>query len=61
MTVIETPDDVTLVYLEGQGNSHLVSKADEVGVLARRYAMIRTQALNPEESVSVIEQLAGEL
>ncbi|MFL5996776.1 MAG: Scr1 family TA system antitoxin-like transcriptional regulator [Streptomyces sp.] len=61
MTVIETPEEVTLVYLEGQGNSHLVSKPDEVGVLARRYAMIRTQALNPEESVSLIEQLAGEL
>ncbi|MCX5596635.1 helix-turn-helix domain-containing protein [Streptomyces phaeochromogenes] len=61
MTVIETPEEVTLVYLEGQGNSHLVSKPDEVGVLARRYAMIRTQALNPEESVILIEQLAGEL
>ncbi|MBA4860540.1 helix-turn-helix domain-containing protein [Streptomyces sp. PSKA54] len=61
LTVIETPEEVTLVYLEGQGNSHLVSKPDEVGVLARRYAMIRTQALNPEESVSLIKQLAGEL
>lgn len=61
LTVIETPEEVTLVYLEGQGNSHLVSKPDEVGVLARRYAMIRTQALSPEESVTLIEQLAGEL
>ncbi|MEU7056181.1 helix-turn-helix transcriptional regulator [Streptomyces sp. NPDC046197] len=61
MTVIETPEEVTLAYLEGQGNSHLVSKPDEVGVLSRRYAMIRTQALDPEESVRLIEQLAGEL
>lgn len=61
MTVIETPEEVTLVYLEGQGNSHLVSKPDEVGVLSRRYAVIRTQALDPEGSVRLIEQLAGEL
>ncbi|MEV2193377.1 helix-turn-helix domain-containing protein [Streptomyces umbrinus] len=61
MKLIETPEQISLVYLEGQGNSSLVSKADEVGVLARRYAMIRSQALGPEESVGVIEQLAGEL
>jgi hypothetical protein len=61
MTVIETPEEVTLVYLEGQGNSHLVSKPTDVGLLSRRYAMIRTQALDPEESVRLIKQLAGEL
>lgn len=61
MTVIETPENVTLVYLEGQGNSHLVSDPNEVGMLARRYAMIRTQALNSEESARLIKQLAGEL
>ncbi|WP_405672036.1 Scr1 family TA system antitoxin-like transcriptional regulator [Streptomyces sp. NBC_01530] len=48
-------------YLEGQGNSHLVSDPNEVGMLARRYAMIRTQALNSEESARLIKQLAGEL
>lgn len=47
MKLIETPDETPLVYLEGQGKSILVSKADEVGVLARRYAMIRSQALRP--------------
>ncbi|MEU0843205.1 Scr1 family TA system antitoxin-like transcriptional regulator [Streptomyces sp. NPDC005962] len=56
-----TPDDATLAYLEGQGKSMLLSKPDEVGVLARRYAMIRSQALGPEESVHFIEQLMGEL
>ncbi|MGR3932815.1 helix-turn-helix domain-containing protein [Streptomyces sp. BRA346] len=61
MKLIETPDEATLVYLEGQGKSMLVSKPDEVGVLARRYAMIRSQALGPEESVRFIEQLMGEL
>ncbi|MBA6441393.1 helix-turn-helix domain-containing protein [Streptomyces sp. GMR22] len=61
MKLIETPEETPLVYLEGQGKSILVSKADEVGVLARRYAMIRSQALGPEESVVFIEQLMGEL
>lgn len=61
LTVIDTPENTTLVYMEGNGNSTLVSKPDEVGVLARRYAMIRSQALQPEESAALIEQLAGEL
>ncbi|MFE6483230.1 Scr1 family TA system antitoxin-like transcriptional regulator [Streptomyces sp. NPDC057757] len=61
LTVLETPEDTTLVYMEGNGQSTLVSRLDEVGILARRYAMIRSQALRPEESVALIEQLAGEL
>nr|WP_239158016.1 DUF5753 domain-containing protein [Streptomyces sp. SID13726] len=61
MKVIETPEQTTLVYMEGNGHSTLVSKPADVGVLARRYAMIRSQALRPEESVALIEQLAGEL
>lgn len=61
MTLIETPDSERLVYMEGNDRSNLVSRSDEVGVLGRRCAMIRTQALRPEESLSLIEQLAGEL
>lgn len=61
MKLIETPEQTTLVYMEGNGHSTLVSKPEDVGLLARRYAMIRSQALRPEESVALIEQLAGEL
>ncbi|MFD3929295.1 Scr1 family TA system antitoxin-like transcriptional regulator [Streptomyces sp. NPDC058614] len=61
LTVIETPENTTLVYMEGNGHSTLVSRPEEVGILARRYAMIRSQALPPEESAALIEQLAGEL
>jgi transcriptional regulator with XRE-family HTH domain len=61
MTVIETPEDTILVYMEVEGQSTLVSRPDEVGILTRRYAMIGRQALRPEESISLIEQLAGEL
>lgn len=61
MTLIETPESERLVYMEGNGKSTLVSRPDEVGVLARRCAMIRAQALRPEESLSLIEQMAGDL
>ncbi|MFE2443574.1 helix-turn-helix domain-containing protein [Streptomyces melanosporofaciens] len=59
-TVIETPEDTSLVYTESHGESILVSKPDKVAALTRRYAMIRTQALRPDESVCFIEQLMGE-
>lgn len=61
MKLIETPDETSVAYLENHGESILVSKPDKVGTLVRRYAMIRTQALGPEESVNVIERLMGEL
>ncbi|MEU5099040.1 helix-turn-helix transcriptional regulator [Streptomyces sp. NPDC020996] len=61
MTVLETPEQTSLVYTEALGKSLLVSRPEEVGVLARRYGMIRSQALRPEESVALIGQLAGEL
>ncbi|HWM40403.1 MAG TPA: DUF5753 domain-containing protein, partial [Streptomyces sp.] len=60
MTLMETPECERLVYMEGNDKSTLVSKQDEVGVLARRCAMIRSQALRPEESLGLIEQLASE-
>ncbi|MFI9763872.1 Scr1 family TA system antitoxin-like transcriptional regulator [Streptomyces sp. NPDC051963] len=61
MKIIETPEETTLVYMESNGQSTLVSRPEDVGILARRYAMISRQALRPEESVALIEQLAGEL
>lgn len=61
LTLVETRENERLAYMEGNGKSTFVSKPDDVGVLARRCAMIRSQALRPEESFSLIEQLAGEL
>jgi transcriptional regulator with XRE-family HTH domain len=61
MKLVETPESERLVYMEGNGQSTLVSKPGEVGVLARRCAMIRSQALRQEESLTLIEKLAGEL
>lgn len=61
MTLIETPECERLVYMECNGTSTLVARPEEVGVFARRCAMIGHQALRPEESYGLIEQLAGEL
>ncbi|GLV78812.1 Scr1 family TA system antitoxin-like transcriptional regulator [Streptomyces hygroscopicus] len=61
MKLVETADQAALAYTESHGKSTLISKPNEAAVLARRYAMIRSQALGPEESVSFIEQLMGEL
>lgn len=61
MKLIETPEYERLAYMEGNDKSTFVSKPEEVGVLARRCAMIRSQALPPEDSFKLIERLAGEL
>ncbi len=61
LTVIETSEYERLVYMECNGTSSLISKPADVGVLARRCAMISQQALRPEESYELIERLAGEL
>jgi hypothetical protein len=61
LTLIETPEMERLVYMECNGTSTLIAKPEEVGVFARRCAMITQQALRPEESIGLIEQLAGEL
>jgi transcriptional regulator with XRE-family HTH domain len=60
MVLLDTPERRNLAYVEGQSGSFLVSERDEVGTLAQRYGIIRAQALNPEESLRLIEQVAGE-
>lgn len=59
--LVETPERETLAYMEGNGKSTIISKPDDVGPLIHRYAMICRQTLRPEESIGLIEQLAGEL
>ncbi|MBB1256893.1 helix-turn-helix transcriptional regulator [Streptomyces sp. OF3] len=58
--VLETPDHELIAYMETQRGSQLVSDADEVSILAQKYAMLRTQALTPEESRSLLLRLLGE-
>ncbi|WP_106429974.1 helix-turn-helix domain-containing protein [Streptomyces xiaopingdaonensis] len=58
--LLETTDHEHLAYMETQRGSILVSEPSEVSVLAQKYAMLRTQALNPEDSRSLLDRLLGE-
>ncbi|MGD6752637.1 helix-turn-helix domain-containing protein [Streptomyces sp. BH105] len=61
MTLLETPQRQWVAWLEAQGNGRLVDDRDEVSLLSARYGMIRSQALTPGDSATLIEQMAGEL
>lgn len=59
-TLLETPDHQHLAYTESQRGSQWVSDPDEVSILARKYAMLRTQALTTEDSRSLLDRLLGD-
>ncbi|MDT0453430.1 helix-turn-helix domain-containing protein [Streptomyces hesseae] len=61
MYLVETQDEQRLVYFEGQKGSVLHSGSKEVSALNMRYAILRSQALTPEDSVSLVEKMLGEL
>ncbi|MFI1199662.1 helix-turn-helix domain-containing protein [Streptomyces sp. NPDC020883] len=60
IVLLETADHGQLAYIEGQRVSYLVDEPDEVSVLQQKYGMLRSQALTPEDSISLLDQLAGE-
>ncbi|MBP0459729.1 helix-turn-helix domain-containing protein [Streptomyces montanisoli] len=60
LTLIETPEDDRFVYLELQDESLLIKDSSKVRTYAQRYAKIRAQALSPDDSLALIERLAGE-
>ncbi|WP_153539909.1 helix-turn-helix domain-containing protein [Streptomyces sp. RB17] len=47
-------------YMESQGYPRLITDREEVRVLAARYGIIRAQALNPHESLDLIEKMLEE-
>ncbi|MFI8996439.1 helix-turn-helix domain-containing protein [Streptomyces sp. NPDC053542] len=59
--LLETPDHEHLAYAETQRGSQFVSHPDEVSILTMKYAMLRTQALNPRDSKGLLDQLLGDL
>lgn len=59
--LLETPDYQRLAYTETQRGSRIVSDPDEVSILAQKYAMLRTQALNTEDTKGLLDRLLGEL
>ncbi|WP_434594494.1 helix-turn-helix domain-containing protein [Streptomyces sp. A5-4] len=58
--MMETPDHQHLAYYETQRGSQWVSDPDEVSIVARKYAMLRAQALTPEDSRGLLDRLLGE-
>ncbi|WP_223733448.1 helix-turn-helix domain-containing protein [Streptomyces purpurogeneiscleroticus] len=57
MTLLETPDHHTIVYVEGQRGSYFITEPDDVSVLSHRYGTIRAQALDAEASRAFIQRL----
>ncbi|MFJ5104890.1 Scr1 family TA system antitoxin-like transcriptional regulator [Streptomyces sp. NPDC088554] len=55
--LLETPDHQHLGYTETQRGSQIVSDPDEVSILAQKYAMLRTQALNSEDTKDLLDRL----
>ncbi|MGW7204807.1 helix-turn-helix domain-containing protein [Streptomyces sp. NPDC054837] len=60
LILVETADHQRVGYVEGQLHGRLIADPDEVSVLERKYAMLRTQALNPQESMGLLDRLLGD-
>jgi transcriptional regulator with XRE-family HTH domain len=58
--VVESHDHRHLGYFESQGVGCVVAEPAEVSAFALRYGKLRSQALNVEESVRLIERMVGE-
>ncbi|SOD84898.1 helix-turn-helix transcriptional regulator [Streptomyces sp. Ag109_G2-15] len=60
MVLVVTKEHHHVVYMEIEDESVLVSDPAKVAHLTHRYAKIRTQALSRDDSLSLIQKLAGE-
>ncbi|ADI05591.1 DNA-binding protein [Streptomyces bingchenggensis BCW-1] len=61
MRLLETTDHQWLAYSEGQQFGQLISDRKDVSMLLQRYAKMRSQALTPEDSVSLMKRIRGAL
>ncbi|WP_254878965.1 helix-turn-helix transcriptional regulator [Streptomyces sp. NA04227] len=59
LSVLETADGKRFAYSEGQNTGRLISDAKEAAVLHRRYATLRSQALNPLDSTGLLRSIRG--
>ncbi|MEV7388732.1 helix-turn-helix transcriptional regulator [Streptomyces sp. NPDC091215] len=60
MKMVVTAEHEHVVYMEIEDQGILVSEPEEVSQLAHRYAKIRAQTLSTDDSIDLIERLAGE-
>ncbi|MEU6231055.1 helix-turn-helix transcriptional regulator [Streptomyces sp. NPDC047042] len=55
--LMETPDHQHLAYLESHRGSEWVADPNWVSILQRKHAMLRAQALSPEDSLGLLDRL----
>jgi len=58
--MLETAEHDRLVYTDSQRGNQLISDLEDIGHLAQKYAMLRSQALTPEETRALLDQILGE-
>ncbi|MER5278373.1 helix-turn-helix transcriptional regulator [Streptomyces sp. NPDC002809] len=56
--LLETADRNRLAYVEGQSGSFFVSEQPDLGDMFGKYGILRAQALSPEASMKLIEEVA---
>ncbi|MGP3984802.1 helix-turn-helix domain-containing protein [Streptomyces sp. KR80] len=61
LQVLETPDHQWLGYTEGNRHNQLISDPKGVSVMLQRYAKMRSQALTPADSASLLTEMRGAL
>jgi hypothetical protein len=49
-----------VAYTEVQGYPRLITDTEEVRLITARYGILRSQALNARETLSLIEKMLGE-
>jgi len=61
MYLAETPQHQWVGYSEGQQSSNLITSPKDVSAMLQRYGKLRSQALDREATVSLLEQMRGAL
>ncbi|MDT0460428.1 helix-turn-helix transcriptional regulator [Streptomyces sp. DSM 41527] len=61
LQLLETPSNRWYAYCEGQRSGQLIPDAKTISTLHMRYAKLRSQALTPEDSRSLLTQMRGAL
>ncbi|MEU6097239.1 helix-turn-helix transcriptional regulator [Streptomyces sp. NPDC047079] len=59
--LLETPENEWFGYCEGQRSGQFVADPKAISVLHMRYAKLRSQALSPGDSRSLLERMRGAL
>ncbi|MFF7448314.1 MULTISPECIES: Scr1 family TA system antitoxin-like transcriptional regulator [unclassified Streptomyces] len=61
MILLETDERERIAYVDGPSGAYFVTQQPHLGNMFARYGILRAQALNPDESAKLINEVAGEL